>query len=553
MSDDEGREAHEREHELPQEGQPLELTTEPVPEDVLATPSEGLEARPQAGKRVIVMGGGISGLVAAYELQRQGHDPVVLEAQHRVGGRVYTLRDLFAPGLYAEAAGAMRIPRVHELTLAYCQEFGLPLRPFVMGNPKSFVYLSGHPKSFVYLSGQRMTMEEANAHPERLPFELAEHERERTCQELWDEGTREVRELYQREGERALDLIVEEYDRYSIRQFLEHRGFSEGAIELYGVMSFREANMEAAVIEQLREIVGRAFEDMQEIVGGIVGGMDRLPTAFFAHLKDRVRFGAEIRALEQGRDSVTVHYRTPAGRFSVRADYAVCALPFSVLADIEVTPQLSAGKRKAIRELNYTTPRRSVPDAEPVLGAEPRHRGRDHHDRAPHPAHRLSLLLRPPGGARRAPGQLHVGAGRRPVGGHAAGGPDRGGVGERGSDPPRDRGGVRGRRVTRVVRGPLGPRSFRALRAASGDAVAVRHRPAGGPCLLRGVALLPLARLDPGGAGVGDQGGQGGPRGGGVARSRLTHSRKRAPQAPSFSVPVEPSGSRAPAPRAAPG
>ena len=39
----------------------------------------------------------------------QGHDPLILEAQNRVGGRVYTLRN-FAPGLYAEA-GAMRIPR----------------------------------------------------------------------------------------------------------------------------------------------------------------------------------------------------------------------------------------------------------------------------------------------------------------------------------------------------------------------------------------------------------------------------------------------------------
>ena len=44
----------------------------------------------------------MAGLVAAFELARQGHDPLVLEAQNRVGGRVYTLRD-FAPGLYARS------------------------------------------------------------------------------------------------------------------------------------------------------------------------------------------------------------------------------------------------------------------------------------------------------------------------------------------------------------------------------------------------------------------------------------------------------------------
>ena len=315
----------------------MPIQEEPVPDEILSVPSEGLEPQAQPAKRVIVIGGGIAGLVAAFELLRQGHEPLILEAQHRVGGRVYTLRD-FAPGLYAEA-GAMRIPRVHELTLEYCRLFGLHLRPFVMGNPNTLVYIDG----------RRMTMEEADREPERLPFELADHERGRTYSELWNEATREVRELYEQEGEGALEAIIKDYDQYSIREFLQMRGFSEGALELYGVMSFREANMNAAVIEQLREIVGRAFEDMQEIAGG----MDLLPQAFYRELRNHVRFGAQVHALEQDNDSVTVHYRTASGRYSVSGDYAVCALPFSVLRDIEVTPSFSRGKQKAIRELNY--------------------------------------------------------------------------------------------------------------------------------------------------------------------------------------------------------
>ena len=214
------------------------LIADPVPPAVLKTPSEGLESIPQYPKRVIIVGGGIAGLVAGFELARQGHDPLILEAQNRVGGRIYTLRD-FAPGLYAEA-GAMRIPAVHDLTLEYCRLFGLQLRPFVMGNPRSLVYLDG----------QRLTMGEADAEPQRLPFSLAEHELGRTYTELWDEATKEVRELYQRIGEAALQQVIDDYDRYSIREFLTMRGFSEGAIELYGVMSFREANLGAAVIEQ---------------------------------------------------------------------------------------------------------------------------------------------------------------------------------------------------------------------------------------------------------------------------------------------------------------
>ncbi len=52
-------------------------------------------------KKVIVIGAGLAGLSAAYELQQARHDVTILEAQTRVGGRVSTLRDFFSDGLDA--------------------------------------------------------------------------------------------------------------------------------------------------------------------------------------------------------------------------------------------------------------------------------------------------------------------------------------------------------------------------------------------------------------------------------------------------------------------
>jgi monoamine oxidase len=80
-------------------------------------------------KKVLVLGAGMAGLVAAYELTQLGHDVTVLEARTRSGGRVHTLREPFSDGLFAEE-GAARIPDNHDLTLKYVHQFELGLEPF---------------------------------------------------------------------------------------------------------------------------------------------------------------------------------------------------------------------------------------------------------------------------------------------------------------------------------------------------------------------------------------------------------------------------------------
>ena len=101
------------------------------------------------GKRVVILGAGIAGLVAAYELSDMGYECTVLEATARAGGRNLTVRggDVIEEerngrqrvdfdvdeDLYANM-GPARIPYHHQTILDYCKEFGVSLEVFVNDN-----------------------------------------------------------------------------------------------------------------------------------------------------------------------------------------------------------------------------------------------------------------------------------------------------------------------------------------------------------------------------------------------------------------------------------
>ena len=291
-----------------------------------------------APQRVIIVGAGMAGLVAAYELKRAGHDPIVLEAQQRVGGRVCTLREPFTHGLYGEV-GAMRIPRAHRLTMAYIEKFGLTVSPFTMGNPNSY---------FV-LHGSKQRAKDVDANPDSLGFDLHDHERGKSPFVHWASAIKPIVAEIEKRGEAAWNDIVARYDRYSTRQFLEANNWSEGLIECFGLLADQEAQMNFAFLEYLREQIGNHYVDMVEIDGG----MDRLPFAFLPALHGQIRFGAKMSAMDQTDNDVTIHYHTAAGKFSVTGSRAIITVPFPVLRHVDTRKPFSRGKQR--RSDNCTT------------------------------------------------------------------------------------------------------------------------------------------------------------------------------------------------------
>jgi len=107
------------------------------------------------GRTVAILGAGVAGLCAAYELDRAGYQCVVLEATRRAGGRSLTLRRgdkfnelggavqecRFDDGLWLNA-GPGRIPHHHVHVIDYCRRFGVALQPYIFASRANLVHSS---------------------------------------------------------------------------------------------------------------------------------------------------------------------------------------------------------------------------------------------------------------------------------------------------------------------------------------------------------------------------------------------------------------------------
>ena len=114
-----------------------------------------LEGDPR-GASVLVLGAGLAGMTAAYELRRAGYKVQVLEYNQRPGGRNWTVR---GGDVYVELGGARlvcgfdggqylnpgpwRIPHHHYAVLDYCRRLGVALEPFVQLNHNAYLHKPG--------------------------------------------------------------------------------------------------------------------------------------------------------------------------------------------------------------------------------------------------------------------------------------------------------------------------------------------------------------------------------------------------------------------------
>lgn len=294
--------------------------------------------RPGAGKKVIVLGGGLAGLSAALTLTSQGYDVLVLEAQARPGGRVHTVREPFVAGGYAEA-GAVRIPNHHHWTMKYVRLLGL--------ESKLAAYEHEPGLALWYLQGKRFTTPKG-----AWPLDgLTDQERPNPFALLdryWGAGLAAMGDP-SRHGFPTNEALA--LDGLTLEAYFKKNGASDSWVRLVAASEGDGRRLNALAVTAAEAVPN---DGKWALTYGLVGGNDQLPQALAARLGDRVRYKTAVVRLAQDHRGVAITVRDATGHHQLRADHCVCTLPFPLLREIVVTPAFSDTKMAAIAKYQLT-------------------------------------------------------------------------------------------------------------------------------------------------------------------------------------------------------
>jgi monoamine oxidase len=286
------------------------------------------------GRRVVVLGAGLAGLGAAFNLMRHGYDVTVLEAQERPGGRVQTVRDGFQRDGHAEL-GAIRIFESHEYTRKYISEFGLQITPYDTGTRAFHVqgkrFLPPAPGTPWPLDGFG---------PGEQPDPAA------LLGPYFGSGFAKLGDVFDPGWPGAFPTALE-LDRASMDGYMRDQGASAAWRDWFYAQEGRFARVNAAAAFAVESLTTGDF------LGSVRGGNDRLPRAMAAALGHRVRYHCEVVRISQGTGRVTVSFRDRHGLHELRADRCVCALPFAPLRRVHIATPFSSQKMAAINRLRY--------------------------------------------------------------------------------------------------------------------------------------------------------------------------------------------------------
>lgn len=298
------------------------------------------------GTSVLILGAGLAGLVAAYELGRAGYEVQVLEYNRRAGGRCWTIRGgdeftelggfrqkcEFDRGLYFNP-GPWRIPYHHHGVLDYARRLNVPMQSINQINDNAWVHstraFGGKPQRFRHVrsdfKGYVAELLAKAVDQGALDAALTAEDREKMLEAM-----------------RTWGILDKDYRYVASRAVDGSRGY--GTPPGGGLMPKPELSTpldpKALLRSGLwRQLVSDHDYEMGQAMLQPVGGMDRIADALHREVRQHVRFGAKVTGIDQDDHGVSVTWvdadKGGAPRVA-KADWCLCTIPLSILSQIPV-------------------------------------------------------------------------------------------------------------------------------------------------------------------------------------------------------------------------
>lgn len=300
---------------------------------------EGAFAQQQGRSPILVVGGGIAGLTAAYRLRQGGVRADLIEATNRIGGRIRTVPKVARTQISADVGGEF-IDSGHTNLISLATELGL--RAIDLAQVQS-----GFVKDTFFLEGRRFSVQQLIADLAPLASKI-----NADLAAIGDEIS-------------YLDFTeaAEKLDNLSIAEYLEKAETSTVIRQLLRIAYVTEYGRdveEQSALNLLFLIAAQAdnfslYGDSDERYQ-IEGGNSQIVNRLAGQLSGSIEVGTALEAitiLPDGRYRVSL--RSGQSTFDRTYERVLLTLPFSTLREVKINVPLPQPKRRAIEQLGYGT------------------------------------------------------------------------------------------------------------------------------------------------------------------------------------------------------
>lgn len=295
---------------------------------------------------VIILGGGVAGLSAAYTLKKNKIPYRVFEASARPGGRIYTLEGFTSEGQFAEL-GAEFFDESHVHVAQLCKELNIEVQEMKDAKTSFFV------------DGKVTTAEDYRRRMKPLLAQLAKHHTNVFA------GV----EVNLTQGNiNKFDKALY-YDNLSVADFLQtlRTDVDENLLKLYALQVQNRFGVEVESLSSLQLISFLNFDAVLNLQGPrsryrVAQGMSLLTRSLYERaagvIPDYfVKMESPLDSINPRENGFDLTFKTPSGKKSYQARQVICTLPLTALRDVGGIEKLdfSPLKKEWLQSQRYAT------------------------------------------------------------------------------------------------------------------------------------------------------------------------------------------------------